>query len=300
MSDNHFIISEVDLNRIVIIGLGLIGGSLGLALKKARGDDVEVIGFSRRAQTVTKARERGIIDTPAFDLAVAVAQADIIVIATPVLKIKETLKIIAAHVPQECTITDVGSTKRDVMRWADAYLPDGVNYIGGHPMAGKEISGLDAATADLFEGCIYCLIPSSGASREATEELTRLVEDIGAVPLSIAADLHDSAVAGVSHLPVLLAASLVAATANTSQWSSMAKLAASGYRDISRLASGDPEMNRDICLTNRDEIASWIDRYIEELKGFRELVIEGDSQGLMRALESAREARGKWLHEGGL
>ncbi len=284
------------MSKVAIIGLGLIGGSLGLALKKAYGSDIEITGYSRRIETVTKAKERGIIDIPASNLESAVSGANLVVIATPVLKIKEILKNISQHVDSSCIVTDVGSTKSDVVSCADECLPQGVSFIGGHPMAGKETSGLDEAKEDLFRGCVYCLTPSSRASQEAVEAVAGLVKSIGATPMYINAELHDSLVAGVSHLPIMLSAAFVSATVNNSNWSDMAKLAASGYRDISRLASGDPEMNRDICITNKNAIVAWIDSYLEELKKYRDFIAE-DSDKLMNALSQAKDAREKWLRE---
>ena len=163
-------------------------------------------------------------------------------------------------------------------------------------MAGKETSGLEEADADLFRGCAYCLTPAPEATQQAVQSLADIVTSIGARPLFIDAESHDNLVAGVSHLPILLSAALVSSTVTSSNWPDMAKLAAGGYRDISRLASGDPEMNRDICLTNRDEIVGWIDRYIDELKQYRYLVSE-DSEGLIDILTLARKERERWLRE---
>jgi prephenate dehydrogenase len=286
-----------EAGRVAIIGLGLIGGSLGLALKKANGPETEVVGFSRRSETVARAKERGIIDSAAADMASAVRDADMVAIATPVLAIEEILQGVSAHLRAGCTVTDMGSTKREVMRWADEYLPAMVSFVGGHPMAGKETSGLDEADADLFRGCTYCLVPAPNAGRDQVDLLGGLVKSIGARPLYIDAETHDSLVAGVSHLPILLSAAFVTATTDSPEWGDMAKLAAGGYRDMSRLASGEPQMHRDICVTNRDEILRWIDTYIEELSGYRRLVAEA-GDGLMDALSEARSAREKWLREG--
>ena len=286
----------MEIKNVAIIGLGLIGGSLGLALKKANGSDVEVVGYSRRTETVSKAKERGIIDTPASSLESAVSGANLVVIATPVLKIKEILNNISGHIDSYCIITDVGSTKAEVVSYADECLPPGISFIGGHPMAGKETSGIEGAEGDLFRDCVYCITPSSKASQEAVEAVIGLIESVGAVPMYIDADLHDSLVAGVSHLPIVLSAAFMSATANNPNWSDMAKLAASGYRDISRLASGSPEMNKDICVTNKGAIVGWIDRYIEELKQYRGFIVE-DSDKLINALSQAKDARERWLRE---
>jgi len=284
------------LERVAIIGLGLVGGSLALALKKSPVVEAEIIGFSRRAETVTRAKESGIIDRGAENLASAVKDVDLVIITTPVLAIKEILERISAVLSPGCVVTDAGSTKTKVMEWADKYLPHGISFIGGHPMAGKETSGIDEADADLFRGCIYCLTPAPTATEEAVKTLGGVVKAIGARPFFIDAKVHDRLVAGVSHLPMLLSAAFVSATTESSSWREMAEIAARGYRDLSRLASGNPEMNRDICLTNREEIARWIDCYIEELKKYRCLVDE-DGEGLRNMLARAQEARAEWLRE---
>lgn len=284
--------------NISIIGLGLIGASLALALKQnSRNYNVHILGYSRRSETCSAALQQGVIDSAAMDLRSCVTNIDLIVIATPVLKIRDIFRVISSDVKPGCIITDVGSTKADVVRWADEFLPEGVNFIGGHPMAGKETSGLEQAEPELFEGCIYCLSPSPRASNGALEMLAGLVQSIGAIPLIIDAHVHDSLVAAVSHLPILLSSAFVSATTGTPQWPDMAKLAASGYRDMSRLASGNPDMNRDICLTNRDSILQWIDIYIDELKKYRLVIANDDSENTFNMLYQAKQARDIWAQE---
>jgi prephenate dehydrogenase len=284
------------VERISIIGLGLIGGSLALALKKA-GTVKGIVGLSRSSETLAMAKQCGIIDYVANDLSSAVKRAEIVVIAAPVLATKEILASISRHLSANCIVTDTGSTKVEVMQWAEEYLPANVSFIGGHPMAGKETSGIGEAYADLFQGCVYCLAPARNAGSQAVKTLKTMVESIGATPFFVDAELHDNLVAGVSHLPMLLSAAFVTATTRSRSWPEMAKLAAGGYRDISRLASGNPEMNRDICLTNKEKIIYWMDCYIDELLRYRSLVAE-DGAELLKALVQAREAREKWLRKG--
>ena len=273
-----------------------MGGSLGLALKRAGVAEMEISGFSRNPKTAAKALSLGLIDKAEAKLSSVVGGASVVIIATPVLVIRDILQQIAAHLPSQCIVTDTGSTKLQVMNWAQDLLPSTVDFIGGHPMTGKEISGLDGAEAELFNGCIYCLTPKSNASSEAVQSMTRLVRLIGANPVFIDPAEHDHFVAAVSHLPILLSAALVSATANNPSWPEMSKLAATGYRDLSRLALGNPEMNRDICLTNQVNIVNWMDQYIEELKKYRRLISEGGEE-LMEAFLRAQEARRKWLQE---
>jgi len=273
-----------------------MGGSLALALKRSAAIEAEIVGFSRHSETVTRAEKRGVIDRGAGDLTSAVDGADLVIIATPVMTIRRMLEHISGHISPECVVTDTGSTKAKVMKWADEYLPHNVSFIGGHPMAGKETSGISESDPDLFRGCIYCLCPAPSATPGAVQTLEALVEAIGATPFFIDPKVHDKLVAGVSHLPMLLSAAFVSSTVGSSSWPEMAKLAAGGYRDLSRLASGNPEMNRDICLSNREEIIRWIDCYLDELKEYRRL-IEEDEGGLRDALARAQEARQRWLQE---
>jgi prephenate dehydrogenase len=254
--------------RVAIIGLGLIGGSLGLALRKA---DVgmELVGFARRPEVATRALDVGAVTCTEASLTSVVENADVVFIATPAVVVRELLVEIGNHLGDGVIVSDTASTKATVMSWADEILPPSASSIGGHPMAGMEASGIDAADGELFNGCTYCLVPGRNATREAIDKLEELVRHIGATPLFIAAEEHDNLVAGISHLPLVISLALVAATTKSPSWSSMAALAATGYRDITRLASGDPRMGRDICLTNGEQIQHWIDTYIAEMQELR-------------------------------
>ena len=182
------------------------------------------------------------------------------------------------------------------MKWAREYLPPTVSFVGGHPMAGKEQAGIEAADADLFHKRIYCLVEGSSSTPEATRSMIQLVTEIGANPLLINASEHDKLVAGISHLPNLLSVALIAATTKKPYWPQMSRLAASGYRDLTRLASSDTRMLGDICRTNQQNILCWIDDFIAELTKLRQMVNE-DSVELERLLTQAKEARQKWLEE---
>ena len=290
--------------RIAIIGLGLIGGSMGLALRRAEAD-FEVVGFARRPEVASRALELGAVNRTEGELHSAVKGADMVIIATPAMAMKGILAEIGGSLREGSIVTDTASTKAKVMGWMEESLPPSVSFIGGHPMAGKEATGIEAADSDLFQGCTYCLIAGRGATKEARDRVAGLVRQIGANPLFIDASEHDSLVAGISHLPILISVALVAATTKSPSWPAMARLAASGFRDLTRLASGDPRMSRDICLTNREPILHWIDEYIQELKALRRLVSEGGEKGeggecgesekLEEAFMRAREEREGWL-----
>ncbi|MCK4362470.1 MAG: prephenate dehydrogenase/arogenate dehydrogenase family protein [Dehalococcoidia bacterium] len=287
--------------RIAIIGLGLIGGSVGLALRRAEAG-FEVVGSARRPEVASRALEIGAVDRTEGSLISAVKDAELVLIATPAMAMKEILAEIGGSLREGSIVTDTASTKAEVMDWAEMTLPPSVSFIGGHPLAGKETSGIEAADGDLFQGCTYCLIAGRGAAKEARDTVAGLVRQIGANPLFIDASEHDGLVAGISHLPLLISVALITATTKSPSWPEMARLAASGFRDLTRLASGDPRMSRDICLTNREPILHWIDDYIEEMRALRRLVSEGgvkggagESEKLEEAFMRAREEREGWL-----
>jgi prephenate dehydrogenase len=280
---------------VTIIGLGLIGGSIGLALRQGKKPGWEIVGYSRRQETVAGALSSGAIERGATSLKDAVKQADFVIIATPVLTVKEIFSEIAPHLSSGCMVTDTASTKVQVMKWAEEILPSTVEFIGGHPMAGKETYGIQAAKADLFQGCTYCLTSSEKALPKSIDKVTSMVKKLGAIPFFIDAQEHDNLVAGVSHLPMLLSTALVSVTTRNPSWHKMSKLATSGYHDLTRLASGNPEVNAHICLSNQEAIVSWIDKFSKELERYRQLVTTGDKR-LERALTEANKARQEWLN----
>jgi prephenate dehydrogenase len=281
---------------VTIIGLGLIGGSMGLALRQGKKSGWEIVGYSRRQETVADALSSGAIERGEANLKGAVKQAELVIIATPVLTVKEIFSKIAPHLPPGCIVTDTASTKVQVMKWAEEILPPTVDFIGGHPMAGRETYGIHAAEAGLFHGCTYCLTPSRKASPKSIDMVINMVKKLGAIPFFIDAREHDSLVAGISHLPMLLSAALVSLTTDNPSWSKMSKLAASGYHDLTRLASGNPEVNCHICLSNQEAIVNWIDRFSHELERYRQLVTKGDKR-LEQALTEANKARREWLND---
>ena len=238
----------------------------------------------------------GAIERGETNLKDAVKQAEFVIIATPVLTVKEIFSQIAPHLPSGCIVTDTASTKLQVMKWAAEILPPTVDFIGGHPMAGRETYGIKAAEVELFQRCTYCLTPSEKASPESIDKVISMAKKLGAVPFFIDAQEHDNLVAGISHLPMLLSAALVSLTTKDPSWSKMSKLAASGYYDLTRLASGNPEVNSQICLSNQEAIIDWIDRFSREFERYRQLVAKGDKR-LEQALTEANKARQEWLKQ---
>jgi len=282
--------------KIAIVGTGLIGGSIGLAIKQAR-LNFEIVGHDKDLLIARKARQRGAVDKVEWNLISAVEGAALVILAIPVVAIKPTLEAIATALLPDCIVTDTAATKREVLAWADAILPAGVSFVGGHPFTGKKAStgeGIDAADVNLFQNVPYCVVPSPRAETRAVESVTGLINAIGAKPYFLDPNEHDSYVAAVEHLPLILAAALVSTTTSAPVWRDMSRLAAGAYRVVSGLADSDPDENRAICATNQDSLIHWIDACIANLQGWREQIQAGGDP-LKASFEAVRLARAKWL-----
>jgi prephenate dehydrogenase len=257
--------------RVAIIGLGLIGGSIGLALHKATAAQ-EVTGYDLGRGVTDQARKLGAIDVPYAALADAVRGAELVVLATPIGAMRSLLQNIASAVTPGAVVTDVASTKTQIISWAEEFLPAQVAFVGGHPMTGKEQSGVEAADATLFQGRIYCLTPTQRTRPSAINKVSTFVEALGARVRFLEPAEHDGQVAGVSHLPFIASIALMKAVGEGAAWGDASLLAANGFRDMTRLAAGSPEMYRDICLTNHDALLRWLDDYITTLRTFRQQI----------------------------
>ena len=282
------------MDKIAIIGLGLIGTSMGLAIRQTGNKNLEIVGIDLEPSNASTARKMGAVDRDVRSIPEAVRDAKVVIVAIPVLAIRELFEFLADVLTPGTIVTDTGSTKADVVSWAEQLLPEGVSFVGGHPMAGRETSGPKDASAAMLNGAVYAICPARNATAEAAQIVVSLVQAIGAKPYFVDAAEHDSYVAAVSHLPFLLSVSLVSATTKSAGWREMGKLASSGYRDLSRLASGDPVMHRDIAVTNRDALVYWLDEFIKDLHRLRGLV-KDDQAGLELALVEAWEARARWM-----
>lgn len=282
------------MNRIAIIGLGQIGSSLGIDFR-AKLRNVEVVGHDKEPTVSGRARKIGAIDQIAYTLPGAVERAALVVLATPVAAMREVMTVIAPHLEEGAIVIDTGSTKAEVLKWAEEILPKSVDFVGGHPMAGSETPGVAGAQPGLFNNAVYCILPAPSAREEAVKAVVEIVRSIGARPYFLDAVEHDSFVASVSHLPIALSIALMETAAGSPSWREVSRLAAGSFRDVSRLASGSPEMHRDIFLTNRDTVLYWLDQFAKTLQSLRDQIAEGDVEGLTRTLEHANEERTKWL-----
>ena len=285
---------DQERRRITIIGLGLIGGSLGLAIRAAGLPEVEVVGHDQRRDAANKARKLGAVDKAEHNLPGAVERAGMVVIATPVLAIREVMEQIAPYLPEGCVVTDTGSTKERVMEWAAELLPPEVSFVGGHPMAGKETPGIDNAEAGLFRERAYCVCPAVDAHEGAVRAVVGMIQLLGAEPMFLEPREHDQYAAAVSHLPLLVSTAMFTLLRASPAWGDLAPMASSGFRDLTRLASGDPQMGHDVFLTNREAAIHWLDRMMEELGRYRDLM-EGDAEGLLEALATAKLDRDDFI-----
>lgn len=278
--------------RIAIVGLGLIGGSMGLALHKENAA-TEITGYDLGRGVSTHAQKIGAIDQAYDALADAVRGAELVILATPVGAMHALLQDIAPYISPDTVVTDVASTKTQVIHWADELL--GTNqFVGGHPMTGKEVSGVEAADATLFQNRVYCITPTEHTSEAALQKVITLAEMVGTRVRFLTPEQHDEQVAGVSHLPFLASIALVNTASANENWGPTSRLAASGFRDMSRLAAGNPEMYRDICLTNAPAISKWLEAYIAELEQLKSRIL-GQEKDLNETFAHAQQVRLEWL-----
>ena len=263
--------SEPLFRRVAIIGLGLLGGSWGLALKKA-GFTGSIVGYARRAETRTQALRMDAVDEEFADASEAVCEADLVILATPVAVILDHLPRLQPHLSPQALITDVGSTKRRICERAAELYSQQPLFLGGHPMAGKERSGLENADARLFENARYVLTPMKPEHLDdmRVQSFRTLVVAIGARPLTTDPATHDLAVAYLSHLPQLLSSGLASLMEEKHTADDLIlEVAASGFRDVTRLADSPYSVWRDICLTNTENIQMALDALILKLESIK-------------------------------
>ena len=281
--------------RVAVIGVGLIGGSFALALKEAKACG-HVIGAGRDAANLRLARERGVIDSVAADAVAAAHGADLVLVAAPVAQFPRIFHDIATVLGPRTLITDGGSTKRDVVAAATALGKKIAQFVPAHPIAGAEKSGAGAASADLYRGKRVVLTPLPANSETTIRKVQEVWTACGARITRMDPNEHDALLAAVSHLPHLLAFALVREIAARPNAGQLFSMAAGGFRDFTRIASSHPEMWRDICIANRDNLLRELDRYTADLQVMRTLLEAGDDAGMERVFTQARDARNRWLN----
>lgn len=288
------------MQNVTIIGMGLIGGSIGLGLRRwsqNNSNALHVVGYDSDIDKQQRAQKMGAVDEGQWSLIRAVEKANLIIVATPIGAMREIFENIAEHVIDGAVVTDTGSTKANVLAWADELLPRTINFVGGHPMAGKSES-IEAAEADLFQGATWCVCPSVHASENAIQTVLGMISALGAEPFFVDPAEHDGYVAGISHLPFVLSAALMRTLAQDASWRDMKTLSSSGFRDTTRLALGSPQMHRDIVLTNREAILRWVDQLETTLHDVRGMLTTTDLDAAARQLGTffteAQDARASW------
>jgi prephenate dehydrogenase len=284
------------LERVAILGVGLIGGSFALALKHA-GACAHVVGAGRNLANLKLALERGVIDSIAPDAVAAVHGADLVLLAAPVAQFPKLFRDITSVLGPKALVTDAGSTKRDVVAAARAAMGRKIaQFVPAHPLAGAEKSGAGAASAELFQGKRVVLTPLPENTESTVKKIDALWAACGALTAQMKPDEHDAVLAAVSHLPHVLAYALVHELSVRENPEQLFEFASSGFRDFTRIASSHPEMWRDICIANRDRLVIELQRYVEELGSIRKLLEHADAAGLEKLFAEAREARDKWIH----
>ncbi|RME66770.1 MAG: prephenate dehydrogenase, partial [Nitrospirae bacterium] len=266
--------SEVDFKRVCIVGVGLIGGSLGGAIKKRWAHAVEVIGVGRTKENLELARQRGLIDRWSLDVEEAVSSADLLVLATPLNKYEEIIRAARDHIGLGTTVTDVGSVKAEVVSLLRGLLPQGVSFVGAHPIAGSEKSGAQNATVDLFEGSLCIVTPVEETPKEAVERISSFWRSLGSEVVQMSPEEHDRIFALVSHLPHVIAYALVRTV--KARLPEAINYAGRGFKDTTRIARSPASLWADICRHNRDNLIEFIEGFIDEMKRTMD-ILKGDS-----------------------
>jgi prephenate dehydrogenase len=284
----------VHFKRVAIVGVGLIGGSLGMILRRKKLAD-EVIGIGRRVENLKTAVELGAIDRYVADPREGVKAADFVVLATPVDTYEQHLRDWAENLSSDTIVSDVGSVKGLLVERAEALMPRDVHFVGAHPIAGKEKTGVAAGSDTLFQGARCILTPTQSTDRSALATVRALWETAGSIVLDMDPHLHDKILGAVSHLPHIAAFALMNTLAEARDRGipelDLAGHSGGGLRDTTRVAASSPEMWRDIFLWNRDNLVSFIEAYERRLGELKRLIRAGDGAGIEKELECAKRER---------
>ncbi len=273
--------------KVTVVGVGLIGGSFALAVKKHRLAR-EVVGLSQRQTTLQTALKMKVIDQAYQDVKKAVNNADLVVLSTPVSIILGMLSMIGPHLKRSCIVTDVGSAKMAIVNAAAEHLPNPSLFVGSHPMAGSEKRGVQNAYPELFENSMCLMTPTKATNRSAVDRVRKLWTKLGAKVKIMSPEDHDKALAYVSHLPHVLAYGLMGAVPNE-----FLSYAAQGFKDTTRIASSSPQMWNDICMGNSRNIINGLDAVVQNLSALRRAIVMNDSRTLTHQFKTAKTKRDK-------
>ncbi|MEO5345179.1 MAG: prephenate dehydrogenase/arogenate dehydrogenase family protein [Magnetococcus sp. YQC-9] len=280
------------IQRLTIVGVGLIGGSLARALKEHNLVG-EVVGVNRTRDSLARAMELGVIDHWTTSAAQGVRGADLVMVATPVVTIPRIVEDFAVALKPGAVVTDAGSVKGTVVAVCEAMMPKGVHFVGGHPIAGTEFSGVEASFATLYEGSRTILTPTEQTNSEALERVRQMWEAVGSRVETMDVATHDRVLAATSHLPHLIAYNVVNTLSDLEDdiRAEVFRYAAGGFRDFTRIASSDPAMWRDICVANRESILDILTRFRDALEVLTQRVRDGDRDGLYGTFARSKRTR---------
>ncbi len=280
--------------QITILGIGLIGASLAYSCRQRKLTD-KIVGFGRNAANLKKAQERNIIDSGSTDLKTAVTGSDLIILCTPVGVLVERVREMIPFLQDGCIITDAGSVKGPLVEEIDALVPNTVHYVGAHPIAGGEQSGLEAAHADLLTGAKCIITPTANTQAEALQRVTEFWDEVGMQTLTMDAHEHDTVFGALSHLPHVVAYALMNTVANvkTESYGDILSMSGGGLKDITRIASSDPVMWRDICLQNKVPVVTLINKFQSALENIKTLIEQDQAEALQETFANANVHRGK-------
>ncbi|MCG7898025.1 MAG: prephenate dehydrogenase/arogenate dehydrogenase family protein [Candidatus Thiodiazotropha weberae] len=283
------------IEKLAIIGVGLIGGSVAMALRE-EGKVKEVVGCGRGEANLQKAQQLGVIDHYTHDVAQAVQGADMVLLAVPLGAIRDTFEKMKGQLADHAVVTDAGSVKGSVVRDAEAVFQGVPDFlVPGHPIAGTERSGVEAAFAELYRNRRVILTPLAETRADAVQRVEQMWLDCGAEVSSMSVDHHDEVLAATSHLPHMLAYSLVDSLSRLKENDEIFRFAAGGFRDFTRIASSNPVMWRDICIANQQALGGMLTRFADELHDLAALLEQGDADGLLSLFESAKQARDRYV-----
>jgi prephenate dehydrogenase len=284
----------VQFRKITIVGVGLLGGSIGLAARKFRVAG-EIAGYVRREKTAVECEKAGATDYATTDLAAAVSNSDLVVLCTPLAQMRPLVEQFLPALKRGAIVTDVGSVKADVVREIESRIAKtGAYFVGSHPMAGGEKTGVLAASEDLFEKAVCVLTPTAKSQATAVRKLEKFWKSLGAQVVKMPPEQHDAFVSRTSHLPHVVAATLVNLVLSPAQPEGQTQLCANGFRDTTRIASGSPEMWRDIALANRKHLDGALSALISELRMFQRSLQNSNGNAIEKFFETAKTRRDQW------
>lgn len=282
--------------RIAILGLGYIGGSIGLGLKKARLKNTEIVGYDDWRRARRTADKEDVADKVVGSVREAVEGAGLVIVATPPAAVEEMFEEMAPHLGRGAAVTDVAASKRVIHAAAADHLPRGVSFIGGHPMAGSAATfGIENAKADLFQGTRWFVCSTPSATEASVRSVLGMIRELGAEPHFLNDDEHDYLMAAVSHLPLVVSTALFTMLRGSEGWTDFGRGAGDTFKTMSGYNAGDPSLTTEIAITNREQLQHWIDRLVVELHRLRD-VLDGDEEAVFEEFANAQMNYARFQH----